>query len=413
MSVNRFVHIGDTHLQSTHPRNAERLRSLDQIVTEGLALDHLAAWLYPGDLFHQRSSIEDRNAMAAQLQRAADAAPVLIVPGNHDAPGDLDIFRELKAKWPIIVQNVPAVVPVTLATGDTAAVAMLPYPTKAGLVSAGVAHDDIVLTAADALEAIFMNFAAALSTLRVAGAIPLFMGHVNVANSITSSGQPNVGVEIEIDRAMLQRLPVQYAALNHIHVAQAVGCGVFAGSIAPMNWGEIEAKSYNVVTCERLSSEWASTIEIRPLATAPLYHVEGNLTRDSFTYRVTEGPNGKAQETPATWRGAEVRVRVRFKQSERNTLAMAQVHAEFAEALRLEVEPLAVMDRDVRNPAVALARTLPDKLAAYAGTEHLAESIAAKLALLEHGDQQQILNDVRAQLALLEGSGAQKATVAA
>jgi hypothetical protein len=144
-----------------------------------------------------------------------------------------------------------------------------------------------------------------------------------------------------------------------------------------------------------------------------MYHVEGDLTRDSFTFKVTAGPNGKEQEKPATWKGAEVRVRVRFKQSERNTLAMAQVHAEFAEALKLEVEPIAVPDRELRAPAVALARTLPEKLAAYGGVEALTDTIAAKLAALEHGDQQQILNDVRARLALLETGDLQKVTVAA
>jgi predicted MPP superfamily phosphohydrolase len=91
-----IVHIGDVHA-APGPRSADRWRAVDQIIREGLALEQLGAWLIPGDLFDALSTTEDRNAWDARLQRMADAAPVVIIYGNHDRPGDLDGFANLKA----------------------------------------------------------------------------------------------------------------------------------------------------------------------------------------------------------------------------------------------------------------------------------------------------------------------------
>src|SRR4051812_14059019 len=97
-----LVHIGDFHA-APGPRNADRYRALDQIIAEGLALPHLGAWLWPGDLFDAASNVDDRNALDIRLRAMANAAPVVIVYGNHDRKGDLDGFGNLRAKHPICV----------------------------------------------------------------------------------------------------------------------------------------------------------------------------------------------------------------------------------------------------------------------------------------------------------------------
>jgi DNA repair exonuclease SbcCD nuclease subunit len=66
----------------------------------------------------------------------ADAAPVVIIYGNHDRPGDLDGFANLKAGHPIYVIDRPHVLVLRLATQQMAAIFCLPYPQKAGLVAA-------------------------------------------------------------------------------------------------------------------------------------------------------------------------------------------------------------------------------------------------------------------------------------
>jgi exonuclease SbcD len=244
-----LVHIGDFHA-APGPRNADRYRALDQIIRGGLALERLGAWLWPGDLNHARMSIDDRNALADRLQRMAAAAPVLIVPGNHDAPGDLEIFGRLKTGWPITVIERPACIRIRLAGGGNATVFCLPYPTKAGLTALGAAPDEIVPAAAEALDHIFMQAAGELAQARAAGDLTLMIGHVNVAGSLTSVGQPNIGHEIEIGPRHLDRLGDIYKGLNHIHKAQAIAGAHYAGSVCRLDWGEVEEKRYLVIEFE-------------------------------------------------------------------------------------------------------------------------------------------------------------------
>ncbi len=412
MRTAQFVHIGDVHQKSTSARNAAKLQALDQIVSEGLQLPHLAAWLVPGDLFDTRSTVDDRNAWAARLTAMVAAAPVAICYGNHDAPGDLDIFGKLRGEWGVYVWAGPDVFRLPLATGDIASLAVLPYPTKAGLVADGIAKGDVISLAAALLGDLFEMFSRRLSEGVAQGDIPVFMSHVNVAGSLTSSGQPQIGMEIEIDKVMLERLPDCYCALNHIHMPQPIGRGVYAGSIAPMSWGEIEAKFYNVVTYTNAGAGWTHVYEQRPIPSAPMYHVEGLLSREGFTWQVTKGPGGAVDVAPASWRGAEVRVRYRFAQSEKSVLSEAQVLAAFAEAARLEVEPIAVPDRALRSPEVAAARTLAEKLAAYLQMPALPPSLAEKLAALEHQDTVALLARMQDRLAGIEAGESMEAMVA-
>src|SRR5581483_3778690 len=115
-----LVHIGDFHA-APGPRNADRYRALDQIISESLQLPRLGAFLWPGDLFDAASSTEDRNGLDERLQRMADAAPVVICYGNHDRAGDLDGFARLQAKHRIYVIARPQVQVLQLATGELAA----------------------------------------------------------------------------------------------------------------------------------------------------------------------------------------------------------------------------------------------------------------------------------------------------
>lgn len=399
--MSTLVHIGDFHADPG-PRNADRYRALDQIIGEGLALPNLGAWLWPGDLFHARSNVDDRNALAARLQRMAAAAPVFICYGNHDQPGDLDVFERLRSTSPIRVFAQPTTVKVVLATGEAATMFVLPYPTKGGLVAAGIAKPDVIPTAADLLEPIFMAAAADLEAARARGELTFMMGHVNVAGSITSAGQPNIGHEIEITAAHLDRLGSIPKLLNHIHKGQEIAGAHYAGSVCRLNWGEIEDKRYLVI--DFMGRETFDVVS-KPVDVRPLYHVEGTLTREGFVYQVKAGPGGAFQDRPASWKDCEVRVRYKFNQSEKSVLRDAQVLAEFAEAARLEVEPIAVPDRALRAPAVAEARTLAEKLRAWgdvAGVTVQTESVLAKLAALEHKDPLVLLSEIQTSLAAIE-----------
>jgi hypothetical protein len=415
--VTSLVQIGDFHA-APGPRNEARYRALDQLIAEALQLPNLGAWLWPGDLSHQRQAIADELALITRAKRMADRAPLVIVRGNHDVDGDLDKLAFIGATYPIYVVNTPRVLRIPLATGQFASIACLPYPHRAGLVLAGVANPDVVGAAADALDVIFMEFTAQLEKACDRGDLMLFIGHANIGGAVTSTGQPNIGREIELSPRHLDRLGPIYKGLNHIHKAQEIYGAHYAGSICRLDWGEIEEKSYIVVEIpadpDLLGLE---TVTRYPLNVAPMYYVEAQLTRDGFTWACTAGPGGELQEPPASWKGCEVRVRCRYNASECPVLDKAKLLAEFAEASLLQFDPIAEKDHALRAPEVAAARTLPEKITAWsaiAGTV-ASEGVLQKLALLEHESPEAVVAATKCAAEFIASGQAddEKATVAA
>lgn len=404
-----FVHIGDVHARPG-PRSADIWAALDQIITEGGALDDLAAWLIPGDLFDALSTTEDRNAWDVRLLRMAAVAPVVILYGNHDRKGDLDGFARLKGRWPILVVDEPKCVRVLLATNTYATIFCLPYPHKAGLVAAGVTPGAVVDTAADLLEPIFMLAANQLATQREQGDLTLMIGHVNVAGAQLSNGQPSIGHEIELAQKHLDRLGDIPKLLNHIHKPQRIAGAFYAGSVCRLDYGEIEEKRYLVVTAFNNPGSPIGVsyhVESKPIAVAPMFHIEGTLTRDGFLLASTP----ESEHYPLDWSGADVRVRYHYQASERGVISEAGIREQFKDALRLKVEGVAIPDRELRAPEVAAAITLAGKFAAYMKVDVLPPSLAEKLALLEGGDATAAIARVVDMLAQLEAR--EKASVAA
>lgn len=440
-----LVHIGDFHA-APGPRNEARYRALDQLIDQALQLPNLGAWLWPGDLSHQRQAIADELALISRLRRMAHHAPVVIVRGNHDIEGDLDKFASVAASHPIYVVNTPDVLRIRLATMQFASIACLPYPHKAGLVLAGAANGDVVDAAADALDGIFMDFAARLEQARAQGDLTLFIGHVNVGGAITSVGQPNIGREIELSPRHLDRLGPIYKGLNHIHKAQEIHGAHYAGSICRLDFGEIEEKRWIEVQYDGgpSASLGYQVVTSHPLDVPPMYHVEGELTRDGFTWKVTAGPGGETQHPPGgdclgcggcggdesgrctdcggigvevRWKGCEVRVRYTYAQSELGVLDRAVVASYFPEAALLQLEPIAIPDRQLRAPEVAAAKTLPDKVSAWCALNGTAatDDVLTKLAILEDFTPAEAIANAKQHAdAIAEGKAdEQKATVAA
>ena len=414
MSASTFVHVGDLHL-SPGPRQADRLKALDQIIAEGEVIETLAAWLIPGDIFDRKSTIEDRNAFTIRVLRMANKAPVLLAYGNHDAPGDLDIYREMAADYPVYVFDRPQVIRIPLERQSDgyelkhASIFVLPYPTESGLVSAGVSPSEIPQVAREALVDIFRDAAEKLtSAARQLGDLVMMIGHVNVSGAVSSVGQPSVGKEIELDQSLLEMLPDCPKLLSHIHKAQEIGGAWYAGSVCRLNFGETEPKSYLRATFMPLDTDglgnaipWVLTRH--SIDVPPMYHVEGTLSARGFLdAHATAGPDGPQMFMPQSWKGCDVRVRAKYLQSEGSILEAATKHVKalFAEARTFEFEPVCVPDRALRAPEVTLAKTLAEKVEAWArvaGVE-LSSLVAEKLDLLERPDSDAVVASVQEQM---------------
>jgi DNA repair exonuclease SbcCD nuclease subunit len=415
--------IGDIHM---HPgdRREIKLAALDQALNVAAALGP-GAILYLGDIFHAKSSIEDRNAIAERIQRSAMIAPTGILPGNHDAEGDLEIFGKLAGACPISVFSHPGCYRIRLATGQSATLFALPYPHRHGLVMAGCPHPELIDAAADHLDAIFMKAAIDLEDARAKGDITLMIGHANISGAIASNGQPQVGMEISVMPRHLDRLGHVPKLFGHIHKPQELHGATYAGSISRGDFGEIEDKRFLVVTFERsaditegdYASEWLYDIDSVGLKVPPMGHVEGRLTREGFTWQLIAGPGGEPQEAPASFDGWHLRVRYSFQASERAVLDHSLAKAPFTAAAILQMDPIATPDRQLRAPEVAAAKTLSDKLTAWcalAGTV-ASDCVLQKLAKLETIADPQVHVEAARDHAtdIAAGDVEQKATVAA
>jgi len=395
-----FVHIGDTHIVKGD-RLADKLASLTQITVwaEGAAeRGELAAILWPGDLFHAARSADDRifeeNTLIPVMMDLANLAPVVVVYGNHDAPGSLDIFRSLSTKHDIVIVDRPQTIRVECATGIEATIFCLPYPHKAGLVGAGVDHDALGQAARSALEPAFAVAAEELRQARDRGAIPLFIGHVNVGGSVSSTGQPQIGREIELDPGLLGRLDAAvYKGLNHIHKHQVVaGDTVYAGSICRQDFGENEAKGFVVVTDTADGCSW----DFIQLDVPAQHLVEGHLSPAGFTIHSVDG-SPIDDDFPKSWAGADVKVKYSYKRSERSALDVAHIFAEFAGCRSLKLDQTAELERDVRAPEVAAAVTVDAKGEAYCKRKNIpwTPTIAAKLIGLQQQPAEAILAELQ------------------
>lgn len=388
------LQIGDTHL-APGPRQADRLSALDQIEARAreLASDgSLEGVVWPGDLYHGESTIADRNLLVSRVQALANLAPVVICYGNHDHPGDLDLLEQLDARWAVTVVSQPRLVRLL-----TTAMFVLPYPHKAGLVAAGIAKADQGDVGADILLAVMHDAAAQLAAAQAEGFATMFVAHVNVAGAESSTGQPQIGREIDLPPAWLELLPAETAVLgNHIHKHQVAGRLVYAGSIARMDFGECEAKVYLEWT--RAGGGW--TWVAREVAIPRQILLEGRLSREGFLLESVDGRPVLEDDDPGDLAGADVRVRFRFLKAEAGVMAVAHIHAFVAGCRSLTLDPVAILEHTVRAPAVAAAESVEEKVVAYCGIVQVevTDGLRAKVAALQGPQLPRVLVDVAAAL---------------
>jgi hypothetical protein len=232
---------------------------------------------------------------------------------------------------------------------------------------------------------------------RAPQAIKVFAGHATVAGAISSTGQPQIGQDIELDATALARLPADvHVAMNHIHKHQTVGRAVYAGSICRMDFGELEPKGLIDIGFElsidaTFDAPAAPTVDrvtwtFVPLDVPAMIHVEGRLTAAAgFEYTIAQASAPITPGDPAAFKGADVRVRYTYLRAEAAILNVALIHAEFAEARSLKIEAVPQHEHELRAPEVIAATTLVDKLRAYAESQGLpwSDALAEKAAAFE------------------------------
>jgi energy-coupling factor transporter ATP-binding protein EcfA2/predicted phosphodiesterase len=305
-----------------------------------------------GDIFDAGSWPTERNAAAAWMQRLATLAPVLVVRGNHDRFGDLDLFAKLRARCPISVYDQPAI-----HRFQGGSVAVLPWLDRvgsgrtAGRYSAEEEARQETRALLDLLDKLGRDLAASPAGAR------LFAGHLMLRGARTSHGQPRKqSKEFEIGLQDLGRIRADAYLLGHVHLGQTFFLGrapvIYNGSVRRTAFGELEQKRYTLV---RLGPKGVSVGHVIT-PTTPMLLVEGQWEHGTFSV--------DTDKLLAEARGAQVRLTYQVAAedqaearhgSELLRASLAQIGA------TLKPVPCVIAPPRQRAAEIVLAKTIADK----------------------------------------------------
>ncbi len=155
-SDRRIAHLADLHFDVEHLDDAlASFRFAGQA-----AIDRgCSALVLAGDIWDRGISVSEKsplNPVADEICAVAEYMPVVILKGNHDPAGSLDILARLATHYPVIVASTPRVECI-----NGIHFSLMPYPYKSWLLAQSTgSQDETDLIASDALRAIVRGFAA-------------------------------------------------------------------------------------------------------------------------------------------------------------------------------------------------------------------------------------------------------------
>jgi DNA repair exonuclease SbcCD nuclease subunit len=205
--------------------------------------------------------------------------------------------------------------------------------------------------------------------------------------SVTSTGQPLVGMDMELGLEDLALVGADAYALGHIHCAQSWSIdgapAFYPGSPRRTAFGELERKGFTVVRFTGEHGYCQTTTEFIELAATPMVLLESawSSVDDDFSTAL-----------PLDLHGSEVRFRYRVESDHRETARSAAEHVKRrwldSGAVSVKLEPQVIAVTRSRAPEVAKATTLEEQLAAYWGSTNYdpgdrRDALMSKLSQLE------------------------------
>jgi len=249
----KILHTADWHVGRAirgRSRADEHRAVLEEIASIGAreAVDLIAV---AGDIFDVVApTAESEQIVYRALLRFADIAPVVMVAGNHDNPRRLDAVAPLLELGRVHVVATPmkpdegGVVKIETSSGEVARVAMLPFVTQRGIVSASALMDleayEHGALYAERLTAILAMLTEGITT----DDVNIVVAHVMVAEGVLGGGERSAHTVFDywvpagaFDGAL------SYVALGHLHRPQQTPAAApvwYAGSPLQLDFGETE-----------------------------------------------------------------------------------------------------------------------------------------------------------------------------
>jgi exonuclease SbcD len=348
--MTKILFSADHHFDETR-RFEECIRIHDWMVEQ--AREHeVDAFVSCGDIYERSSTPRERDAVSQWLQAMARVCRVYIAKGNHDRALDCAIMAKLACTHPITVCESAGVFQV----GDVS-LALVAWPERTGLLQWAESEGRPPEQAAhEVLRALL----AGLSLQLAENPGPrILAGHFMVDGSVTSVGQPLLGLPMNVSLTDLASVDADLAVMGHVHNPQhwrhEDKTILYTGSPYRTSFGETEVKSVVLVEAT------ADRIGWRRLDTPcrPMLLVETTWLEDE----------GFAPwSTVVEPRNAEIRFRYRVHPD------LRRIAAEHAEALsrcwlgkgayHVLTDEIVESSTRARAPEIASAQTLADKLRA-------------------------------------------------
>ncbi|MPZ74450.1 MAG: exonuclease subunit SbcD [Nitriliruptorales bacterium] len=258
----KILHTSDWHVGRTirgRSRAVEHQAVLDEIVR--IAGDEqVDLVVVAGDQFDTAapSPESERIVWQALLDLADTGAHVVAVAGNHDNPGRLQAVAPLLALSRIHTAahlarpDEGGAVDVTVSSGETARIALLPFLSQRSIVRA----DELMALDADEHSQQYNGRAQLILRRLCAGfaadTVNLVVTHLMVSGGMLGGGERNAHTIFDYAVAA-QAFPVtaHYVALGHLHRAQQIPAGApvhYSGSPLQLDFGETtDTKSVTLV----------------------------------------------------------------------------------------------------------------------------------------------------------------------
>lgn len=255
----RILHVADIHLgvenhgrlnpeTGLHTRLEDFCRCLDHVIDVALE-EGVDAVLFAGDAYKTIDPTPTQQRELARRMRRLDGIPIVMVPGNHDAPvahgkaSSVDIFGSL-GDGMVTVAPIPAIVKV-ITGGGILQVACLPWLHRSRLLarpeyqglSQAEAQETLTRLGADTLE----RLAAQIDPQHPA----VLLAHLAAADATYGGSERTavIGSDPVFQTRTLANQAFCYVALGHIHKHQDLNPGkqppvVYPGSIERVDFGE-------------------------------------------------------------------------------------------------------------------------------------------------------------------------------
>ena len=360
----RVAIIADSHFDES--TRFEECVSIHQWIVNDVYDRGVDLVLHAGDVFERASTPKERLAVREWLLDLAITCPVVIVRGNHDAPGDLEFFDRLRGNYPIIVEENAGVHHIA-----GVCIQAMAWPRKANVLSMleGVGREAGEAVAGEALRNVLRGLDH--DAYQRGPAYPhlpepprILLAHAMVSGSRTSTGQPLTGCNLELGLQDLELAGADFVALGHIHLGQdwRLSDGtpvVYPGSPRRCTFGEREPKGYVVVDLDKhggpVSWEHIDT------PCTPMLHIEAHFDGDRMVYL----DDSHDVEVDA----AEVRFRYHtapeHREAARERADRAASRWLSVGAIHVKLEEVVEVAQRARAPEVAAAQGIGPKLRAY------------------------------------------------